>query len=506
MESNNNTNTAIIVIFGAGGDLTHRKLMPAIYNLYLDGLLPQKFVVMGLDIKNMNDEVFRKELRDGVDHFSRSGKTETSKWQNFAKYIHYQKSDFTDDSTYSLLKKQIGEFEKECVGDVNRIFYMAIPPSFIEQIAQKIGDAGLAKNRQLSRIVVEKPFGRSLESAKKLNGLLSSIFDESQVYRIDHYLGKETVQNILVFRFANALFEPIWNRNYIESVQITVSEELGVEHRGAYYDHAGALRDMIQNHLMQLLCLIAMESPVSFDADEIRNRKVDVLHAVRKIKHEEVHSVAVRGQYGAGWIKGKKVKSYRLEPGVEKSSNTETFASLKLYIDNWRWQDVPFYLRTGKRMSDTISVITIQFRPVPHKAFPHESMDNWESNRLILNIQPNMGIRLRFQSKRPGLKMILNPVNMLFDYYSSYATIAPKAYETLLYDIIMGDATLFMRADQVEAAWSILMPIIETWEGNYNPDFPNYDAGTQGPEDAEALIARDGHHWIVTPLENDDKK
>ena len=506
METKQELNTSILVIFGAGGDLTHRKLVPAIYNLYLDGLLPQKFAVLGLDIKNVSDEMFRKELLNGIDHFSRKGKAEKSKWQVFANYFHYHKSDFNDDSTYSFLKKQLGKFDKEWGGDVNRIFYMAVPPSFIEPIAKKIGDARLAQNRKLSRIVVEKPFGRSLESAKKLNILLSNIFDESQVYRIDHYLGKETVQNILVFRFANALFEPIWNRNYIESVQITVSEEFGVEHRGTYYDHAGALRDMIQNHLMQLLCLIAMESPVSFDADEIRNRKVDVLHAVRKIKHEEVHSFAVRGQYGAGWIKGRKVKGYRQEPDVEKTSNTETFAALKLYIDNWRWQDVPFYLRTGKRMNETISVITIQFRPVPHKSFPHESMDNWESNRLILNIQPNMGIRLRFQSKRPGLKMLLNPVNMLFDYYSSYSAIAPEAYETLLYDIIIGDATLFMRADQVEAAWSILMPIIESWESNNSTGFPNYSVGSQGPEDAEALIARDGRTWIVMPLENDDKK
>ena len=378
---------------------------------------------------------------------------------------------------------------------------MAVPPQFFELIATKIGDAGLAVDKDYARLVIEKPFGSDLNSAKKLNAVLLKIFDENQLYRIDHYLGKETVQNILAFRFANALFEPIWNRNYIDHIQITVAEKIGVESRGNYYEINGALRDMIQNHVLQLLCLIAMEPPVSFNADEVRNRKVDVLHALRKIKKEDVHTYAVRGQYDAGWIEGEKVKGYRQEADVAAESCTETFAALKLFIDNWRWTDVPFYIRSGKRMQETISVITIQFKPVPHQSFPDEATENWQPNRMVLNLQPDMGIRIRFQAKKPGLQMQLNPVDMLFNYSDTYTSGTPEGYETLLLDVIEGDATLFMRADQVEAAWEILMPVLSTWQANPSVNFPNYAAGTNGPETAEALIAKDGNNWIVMPFE-----
>jgi glucose-6-phosphate 1-dehydrogenase len=494
----------VIVIFGAGGDLTWRKLMPAIYNLYLDNWLPENFAVLGVAHTVMSVTAFRKHVNDGINKFSRRGKSKKNEWKEFEKCISYQQGDFSNIITYKTVKKQIDLLEASWKTSVNRVFYMAVPPAFFEDIATKIGKAGLTENRQLSRIVVEKPFGHDLESARHLNALLHHLFDESQIYRIDHYLGKETVQNILAFRFANAMFEPIWNRNYIDHVQITVSEQLGVENRGNYYETAGALRDMIQNHLLQLMCLIAMEAPVSFDADEVRNKKVDVLNALRKFKPEDVHKNAVRGQYGPGWLEGKKVKGYRQEPDVNKSSNIETFAAVKFFIDNWRWQGVPFYMRTGKRINDTISVITIQFKPVPHRSFPVETTENWQPNRLILNIQPYMGIRLRFQTKQPGLKMLLNPVDMLFNYNDAYSGGTPEAYETLLLDIFQGDATLFMRADQVEAAWAILMPVLEAWKANSSPNFPNYDAGTQGPEDAEALIAKDGHNWIVTQIEKND--
>ncbi len=501
MEEAKHTAPSVIVIFGGSGDLTWRKLMPALYNLYLDNWMPEKFMIIGLGRQDLTDMQFRKRLHEGVNKFSRRGKAEKKQWDKFSKNIHYHGADFNRPAIYNQLKKEITVFEKQWKVTAKTIFYMAIPPQMIEVIASKIGAAGLAQNKHLSRVVVEKPFGHDLETAKDLNKKLAGIFDECQVYRIDHYLGKETVQNIMAFRFANALFEPIWNRNYIDHVQVTVSEQLGVEDRGGYYESAGALRDMIQNHLLQLVCLIAMEPPVSFNADEVRNRKVDVLRAIRKIEHSDVHNYAVRGQYGEGWMEGKKAKAYRNEKSVSPESNTETFAAIKFFIDNWRWQNIPFYLRTGKRMNETISVITIQFKPVPHQAFPVESVENWQPNKLILNIQPDMGIRLRFQAKQPGLNMHLTPVDMLFNYSSTYTVGTPEAYETLLLDVIEGDATLFMRADQVEAAWEVLMPVIDTWNANPSINFPNYAAGMQGPEDSEALIAKDGNSWIAMPFE-----
>ncbi len=495
---------SIIVIFGAGGDLAWRKLVPALYSLFVDNWLPDNFEILGLDVKSFTDDKFKKHIRDGINKFYNKEKVKESDWKKFEPLIKYRKADFTQVSTYKTLGEDFSKLEKEWDQKPDRIFYLAVPPSFIEPISQNIGKSKIAKDAEKSRIVIEKPFGRDLTSAQELDKMLTKNFKEEQIYRIDHYLGKETVQNILAFRFANALFEPIWNRNYIDHVQITVGETVGVEHRGAYYDKAGALRDMIQNHLMQLVCLIAMEPPVSFDANEVRNKKVDVLHAIRKLEKDEVQTYAVRGQYNSGWIAGEKVKSYAEEPGVAEDSTTETFAAIKLFIDNWRWQDVPFYLRTGKRLPEKASVITVQFRPVPHQSFPPESAESWYPNRLVISIQPYMGIRLRFQAKRPGLKMLLNPVDMTFNYSDAYSKKPPEAYETLLLDVIRGDATLFMRADQIEAAWDILMPIINVWESTPPIDFPDYASGTWGPEDAEALIAKDGNNWIMLPLYSEE--
>jgi glucose-6-phosphate 1-dehydrogenase len=495
------TNPTIITIFGGSGDLTWRKLIPALYNLFLDNWLNEKFCIICTGLEDTKQEDFIARLQDGVDKFSRRGKSEKEKWDVFATYIQYKKADFTKIDFFQELKNEVNNFEKNENSSVNKLYYLAVNPQFFAIIASLLNEAGLAADKENVRLIIEKPFGTDLQTAKALNEKLLCIFDEKQLYRIDHYLGKETVQNLLAFRFANALFEPLWNRNYIDHIQITVSEKIGVEDRGGYYDHSGALRDMIQNHVMQLLCLIAMEPPVAFDADEIRNKKADVLHAIRKLKREDVHDFASRGQYGSGWQEGEQVKGYREEDKVAPDSNTETFAALKLFVDNWRWSNVPFYIRSGKRMQQTISVITVQFKPVPHQSFPDEAIENWQPNRMIINIQPDMGIRIRFQAKKPGLKMQLNPVDMLFNYSDTYTSGIPEGYETLLLDVIEGDATLFMRADQVEAAWEVITPILETWRDNPSVNFPNYMAGTNGPETAEALIAREGDNWIVLPFE-----
>jgi glucose-6-phosphate 1-dehydrogenase len=461
--------------------------------------MPERFSIIGAGRNPLTNEEFRNKLLEGINQFSRNGKVTGDKWKIFSEHIFYEAADLNNYENYQGICNQIAMREKEWSEKAYVIHYLAVAPTLFPAIAENIVKNKMVEQKENTRIVIEKPFGHDLESAKALNQLLNENYKEEQIYRIDHYLGKETVQNLLAFRFANAILEPLWNRNYIQHVQISVTEELGMEGRGEYYDSSGALRDMIQNHLLQLLCLTAMEPPNNFNAAEIHSRKVDVLHAMRKFTPEEIRTSVVRGQYAKGWMQGKEVPGYREEKGVLPNSNTETFAAIKFFIDNWRWQDVPFYVRTGKRLQRSSSLISIQFKDLSHFIFPPEAIETWQQNRLIISIQPEMSIRLQVQGKRPGLDMLLNTVDMVFDYKTTYSSYTPEAYETLLLDVMIGDQTLFMRGDQVEAAWELLMPIIHAWI-KPSLSFPNYSADSWGPELAEALIAADGFHWFTLPM------
>jgi len=494
----------IVFIFGGSGDLTYRKLMPALFNLYLDNYLPEKFLIVGIGRTDFTNVSFRTHSKKGIEEHSRRKEQVKTGWKEFAPCVEYMQADLSNDNTYKTIVARVHKAEGEWKVKATTVYYMSVAPQLAPTIAEKLHKSKLTADCKRSRMVFEKPFGHDLNSANELNIRLGEMFKEEQIYRIDHYLGKETVQNILALRFANALFEPIWNSHYIDNIQITAAENIGVEDRGGYYEQAGALKDMVQNHILQLLCMIAMEAPVSFDADEIRNKKLDVLRAIRKWRKEEVHLNAVRGQYGKGWMESKQMKAYREEKNVSPTSNVETFTAVKFFVDNWRWKDVPFYVRTGKALHSKSTLITVQFKAAPQYAFPPEAGETWRSNRLLISIQPQMDIRLRFQAKQPGPHMTLQPVDMVFSYNDAYGADdkQPEAYETLLEDVIEGNPTLFMRADQVEAAWEIIQPILEVWQTRPAVDYANYAPGSWGPEDAEALIAKDGNHWVTLPENN----
>lgn len=496
----------IIFIFGGSGDLTYRKLMPALYNLYLDKYLPERFFIVGIGRTVFSNISFRNHSKKGIEEHSRRS-FEKVIWKQFSSVVEYFQGDLSTDKIYKSIAARVKKAEAQWKEKATTIYYLSVAPQLAPTIAYNLSKAKLMAEPSRSRMVFEKPFGHDYSSAWELNIRLGKMFQEQQIYRIDHYLGKETVQNILALRFANALFEPIWNSHYIDHVQITASENIGLEDRGGYYEQAGALRDMVQNHILQLLCMIAMEAPVSFDANEIRNKKLDVLMAIRCSKKDEAHLHAVRGQYGKGWVEGKQMKAYREEKNVSPTSSVETFAAVKFFVDNWRWKGVPFYVRTGKALHSKTTLITVQFKTAPQYAFPPEAGETWRSNRLTISIQPQMDIRLRFQTKQPGPQMALQPVDMIFSYTDAYGDDKhqPEAYETLLEDVIEGNPTLFMRADQVEAAWKIIQPILDAWKTRPPVDFPNYTPGTWGPEDAEALIAKDGHHWATLPDDNKEK-
>jgi glucose-6-phosphate 1-dehydrogenase len=466
-----------IVIFGASGDLTKRKLLPALYNLKALKLLPENFAVIGVAVSDSNDELFRTQITSDIQQFA-TRPVDQAEWDDFSKRSYYLAGDFNNPDTFQHLGAKITDVQKTWNLPGNVLFYLAIAPTFFGKVVEQLGNAGLTEEKPDAwrRVIIEKPFGHDLQSARDLNADLTKHVAESQIYRIDHYLGKETVQNIMVFRFGNSVFEPIWNRRYIDYVQITVAEELGVELRGGYYDHSGVTRDMVQNHILSVLSLVAMEPPTSISGDSVRNEKVKVLEAIRPMEPEEVLANTVRGQYGAGIIDGKNVPAYRTEPNVNPQSNTETFVAMKLEVDNWRWADVPFYIRSGKRLAARTTQIVMP-------------------NRLVIHVQPDEGITMDIHAKRPGPGISIANVPLDFSYQEFGESNAATGYETLLYDCMIGDMTLFHRYDSVDASWRIVNPILDVWQALHPRDFPNYAAGTWGPEASDRLIEKSGHSW-----------
>jgi glucose-6-phosphate 1-dehydrogenase len=482
----------VVVMFGASGDLAKRKLLPALYDLAIHACLAPRFRLLGFARTEMSDERFREV---STEFLPLPAGANSGRHTEFVAHLRYFSGNYDDPVAYMKLATRLDELDRE--GDLggNRLYYLAVPPEIYIRIIEQLGKAGLAKpknEKSWTRVIIEKPFGRGRESAIELNRKVLQVFDESQVYRIDHYLGKETVQNMLVFRFGNGIFEPLWNRNFIDHVQITAGESLGVESRAAFYESAGALRDMIQSHVLQLTSLVAMEAPASFEAHSVRNEKIKVLESIRPFTPETIWKSVVRGQYGPGQIGGEPVVGYRQEPGVKPSSPTETFVALKLFVDNWRWSGVPFYLRTGKRLAKPQTEVAIRFRQAPHRVFRGEDL---EYNSLVLNIQPDEGISLSFGAKSPGAQMHIQPVMMDFRYRQAFGGGSRSAYATLINDCIRGDATLFDRADSVEAAWALVDPILEAWQNASPPPFPNYPAGSQGPRAADDLTAVEGIRW-----------
>ena len=486
----------IMVIFGAAGDLTRRKLIPALYNLAKAQLLSREFAIVGIAHGQMSTEDFRKKLSEDIRRYAGS-EVDPDIWEWFTRRLYYIAAEFDDKNVYPQLKATLEKLDQEHSTHGNFFFYLATAPDFFGPIVEQLASAGLMeeKDHYWRRVIIEKPFGRDLDSAKTLNQQLLKFAGEKQIYRIDHYLGKETVQNILAFRFANGIFEPIWNRRYIDHVQITVAETVGVESRGSYYDSAGALRDMVPNHIMQLISLTAMEPPVSFRADAVRDEQAKILHAIQPLSSEDVLSRTVRGQYGPGIEDAHRVSGYRNEEDVPPDSRTETFVAMKLAIDNWRWADVPFYLRTGKHLAAQTTQIVIQFRRAPFVLFRDTPVENLMPNQLVLHIQPEEGISLQFAAKVPGPIMRLGAVDMNFKYADYFGTQPSTGYERLLHDCMIGDATLFQRADMVEAGWCVVSPVLDVWKALPPRNFPNYPAGSWGPKDADELLERDGRHW-----------